>query len=43
MATITELINFYDYNTKEYEEFLQELICFNGDIPFNIEEVKRSF
>ena len=42
MATITELINFYDYNTKEYEEFLQELICFNGDIPFNIEEVDRT-
>ena len=41
MATITELINFYDYNTKEYEEFLQELICFNGDIPFNTEEVDR--
>ncbi|XP_076247122.1 proline-, glutamic acid- and leucine-rich protein 1 [Calliopsis andreniformis] len=42
MATISELINFYDCNSKEYEEFLQELICFNGDIPFDIEEVDRA-
>lgn len=43
MATIAELINFYEGGSKEYEEFLQELICFNGDIPFDIEEVKTNF
>lgn len=40
MATIMDLINFFDHNSKEYNEFLQYLINFNGDIPFNIEKVK---
>lgn len=43
MATIIELINFYDHNSKEYDKFLQDLICSNGDVPFNIEEVKENF
>ncbi|XP_068967263.1 proline-, glutamic acid- and leucine-rich protein 1 [Bombus flavifrons] len=41
MATIMELINFFDHESKEYEEFLQHLICFNGDIPFDVEEVEK--
>ncbi|CAL7943590.1 unnamed protein product [Xylocopa violacea] len=39
MATLIELINSLDHNANEYEEFLQNLICSNGDIPFDIEEV----
>ncbi|XP_076752648.1 proline-, glutamic acid- and leucine-rich protein 1 [Xylocopa sonorina] len=39
MATLMELINSLDHNANEYEEFLQNLICSNGDIPFDIEEV----
>ncbi|KOC63926.1 Proline-, glutamic acid- and leucine-rich protein 1 [Habropoda laboriosa] len=39
MATLVQLINSFDHDSKEYEEFLQTLICFNGDIPFNLEEV----
>ncbi|CAK9811036.1 Proline-, glutamic acid- and leucine-rich protein 1 [Anthophora plagiata] len=39
MATLMELLNSFDHDSKEYEEFLQTLICFNGDIPFNLEEV----
>nr|XP_031830628.1 proline-, glutamic acid- and leucine-rich protein 1-like [Nomia melanderi] len=42
MATIMELINFYDHSSKEYEQLLQDLICSNGDIPFNIEEVDEA-
>ncbi|XP_034189817.2 proline-, glutamic acid- and leucine-rich protein 1 [Osmia lignaria lignaria] len=42
MTTITELISFFDHNSKEYEEFLQDLICLNGDIPFDIEEVDKA-
>ncbi|CAD1474384.1 unnamed protein product, partial [Heterotrigona itama] len=42
MTTIMELINFFDHDSKEYKEFLQHLICFNGDIPFSIEEVDKA-
>ncbi|XP_076380824.1 proline-, glutamic acid- and leucine-rich protein 1 [Megalopta genalis] len=42
MATIMELINFYDHSSKEYEELLQDLLCSNGDIPFNVEEVDEA-
>lgn len=38
-----ELINSFDHESKEYEEFLQHLICFNGDLPFDVEEVKLYF
>ncbi|XP_043791348.1 proline-, glutamic acid- and leucine-rich protein 1-like [Apis laboriosa] len=36
-----DLINFFDHNSKEYNEFLQYLINFSGDIPFNIEEIDK--
>lgn len=36
-----DLINFFDQNSKEYNEFLQYLINFSGDIPFNIEEIDK--
>ncbi|XP_012138499.1 proline-, glutamic acid- and leucine-rich protein 1 [Megachile rotundata] len=42
MTTITELINSFDHNSREYEDFLQDLICLNGDIPFDIEEVDKA-
>ncbi|XP_076276987.1 proline-, glutamic acid- and leucine-rich protein 1 [Lasioglossum baleicum] len=42
MATIVELINFYDHTSKEYEELLQDLLCSNGDIPLSIEEVDEA-
>ncbi|XP_043257739.1 proline-, glutamic acid- and leucine-rich protein 1-like [Colletes gigas] len=42
MATIMELINFHDHSSKEYDKLLQDLICSNGDIPFNIEEVDEA-
>lgn len=38
-----ELINSFDHESKEYEEFLQHLICFNEDLPFDVEEVKLYF
>lgn len=43
MATLMELINFFDHESKEYEEFLQNLIYSNGDVPFDIEEVTLHF
>ncbi|XP_053978703.1 proline-, glutamic acid- and leucine-rich protein 1-like [Hylaeus volcanicus] len=42
MTTIIELINFYDHSSKEYDRFLQNLICSNGDVPFSIEEVDEA-
>lgn len=36
-----ELIDSFDHESKEYEEFLQHLICFNRDIPFDVEEVEQ--
>ncbi|XP_078053298.1 proline-, glutamic acid- and leucine-rich protein 1 [Augochlora pura] len=42
MATIMEVINFYDHTSKEYEELLQGLLCANGDVPFNVEQVDEA-
>jgi len=43
MASITQLINYFKVNSKEFESLIYDLIVNNNDVPFNSQEVCISF